>query len=96
MLDNYATVSEAVEGLSKEEFVLVTDNVAGQQRKATLHLSISDAKGDSAIFEYINGKLVVHHDASYTVMTNSPVFDKQLALNEYWSEIGGTVMLPGK
>ena len=43
MLDNYATVSEAVEGLSKEEFVLVTDNVAGQQRKATLHLSISDA-----------------------------------------------------
>ena len=28
-------------------------------------------------------------------MTNSPVFDKQLALNEYWKEIGGTVMLPG-
>lgn len=28
-------------------------------------------------------------------MTNSPVFDKQLALNEYWHEIGGTVMLPG-
>lgn len=95
VLDNYATVSEAVEGLSKEEFVFVTDNVPGQQRKATLHLSISDAQGDSAIFEYINGKLVVHHDASYTVMTNSPVFDKQLALNEYWREIGGTVMLPG-
>jgi choloylglycine hydrolase len=28
-------------------------------------------------------------------MTNSPTFDKQLALEEYWSEIGGTVMLPG-
>jgi penicillin V acylase-like amidase (Ntn superfamily) len=28
-------------------------------------------------------------------MTNSPIFDKQLALNEYWREIGGTVMLPG-
>ncbi len=28
-------------------------------------------------------------------MTNSPSFDKQLALYEYWSQIGGTVMLPG-
>lgn len=28
-------------------------------------------------------------------MTNSPTFDKQLALNEYWTQIGGTVMLPG-
>ncbi|QEE48836.1 linear amide C-N hydrolase [Flavobacterium alkalisoli] len=95
VLDNYATVNEAVEGLSKESFVIVTDNVPGQQRKATLHLSVSDAKGDSAIFEYINGKLVIHHDTSYTVMTNSPIFEKQLALNEYWKEIGGTVMLPG-
>lgn len=28
-------------------------------------------------------------------MTNSPTFDQQLALNEYWKQIGGTVMLPG-
>jgi choloylglycine hydrolase len=28
-------------------------------------------------------------------MTNSPVFDHQLALNSYWQQIGGTVMLPG-
>ena len=31
----------------------------------------------------------------YNVMTNSPVFEKQLALNEYWQQINGTVMLPG-
>ena len=28
-------------------------------------------------------------------MTNSPKYDQQLALNEYWKQIGGTVMLPG-
>ena len=28
-------------------------------------------------------------------MTNSPIFDQQLALNSYWQQIGGTVMLPG-
>jgi hypothetical protein len=47
------------------------------------------------LFEYIDGKLVVHHDSSYTVMTNSPIFEKQLALNEYWKQVGGAAMLPG-
>lgn len=28
-------------------------------------------------------------------MTNSPIFDEQIALNRYWQQIGGTVMLPG-
>lgn len=28
-------------------------------------------------------------------MTNSPIFDQQLALNDYWKNIGGTTFLPG-
>jgi len=95
VLDNYATVDEAVTGLQKEDFEIVTANLSDGSRLATLHLSISDENGDNAIFEYIGGKLVIHHDKSYQVMTNSPTFDKQLALNEYWKGIGGTVMLPG-
>jgi penicillin V acylase-like amidase (Ntn superfamily) len=95
VLDNFATVSEAVDYLSKESFTIVSANIPGTDRFATLHLAISDATGDNAIFEYVNGKLVIHHDRSYTVMTNSPIFDKQLALNEYWKEIGGFTMLPG-
>ncbi|PZF74637.1 linear amide C-N hydrolase [Taibaiella soli] len=95
VLDNFTTVSEAVTALGKEDFTIVTANVPGQPRLTTLHLSLSDATGDNAIFEYIGGKLVIHHDPSYQVMTNSPAFDKQLALNEYWKEIGGTTMLPG-
>ncbi len=95
VLDNYATVEEAVEDLHQEKFIIITANIPGQSTLATLHLSISDATGDNAIFEYIGGKLVIHHDRSYQVMTNSPIYDKQLALNEYWKEIGGTTMLPG-
>ncbi|ENX43375.1 linear amide C-N hydrolase [Acinetobacter sp. NIPH 2100] len=95
VLDNYATVSEAVNALEKEPFDLITDSVPGEQRLATLHLSISDKTGDSAIIEYIGGKQVIHHDKKYQVMTNSPTFDQQLALNTYWQQIGGTVMLPG-
>jgi len=94
-LDNFATVAEAVAALKDEPFAIVTDTVPGQNRLATLHMSLSDASGDSAIFEYIDGKLVIHHDRKYQVMTNSPVFEQQLALNAYWKDIGGTVMLPG-
>lgn len=95
VLDNFATVDEAVAALAKEPFVVITDNVPGENRLATLHLSMSDASGDSAIFEYIHGKLVIHHGRQYQIMTNSPTFDEQLALNAYWKEIGGTVFLPG-
>ncbi|AZB73656.2 linear amide C-N hydrolase [Synechococcus elongatus] len=95
VLDNFATVEEAVTALRSEPFVVVSANIPGTDRFATLHLSISDAKGDNAIFEYIDGKLVIHHSMSYTVMTNSPTFEKQLALDGYWQQVGGLNMLPG-
>lgn len=94
-LDNFATVKEAVDELSKEKFTIVSEYVPGTTKFTTLHLSISDATGDNAIFEYIDGKLKIHHNPSYTVMTNSPVFDQQLAINTYWQGIPGTIMLPG-
>lgn len=95
VLDNFASVAEAVNYLEGEPFIVLTDKVPGQNRMATLHLSLSDATGDSAIIEYINGKQVIHHSRKYQVMTNSPIFSEQLALNSYWQQIGGTVMLPG-
>lgn len=95
VLDNYATVYEAVKALSKNDFVVVSDYIPGTDKYTTLHLSISDATGDNAIFEYIDGKLTIHHSPAYTVMTNSPTFDKQLAIDGYWEAIPGTIMLPG-
>jgi penicillin V acylase-like amidase (Ntn superfamily) len=95
ILDNFATVSEAVADFEKAEFVVVSDAIPGTDRFATIHLSISDASGDNAVMEYVKGKLVIHHDHSYNVMTNSPVFEQQRAIDTYWKGIPGTVMLPG-
>jgi len=95
VLDNYATVAEAITALRAEPFTIITDNIPGESRLATLHLSISDASGDSAIVEYIDGKQVIHHSREYQVMTNSPAFEQQLALNSYWQQISGLAMLPG-
>jgi penicillin V acylase-like amidase (Ntn superfamily) len=94
VLDNYATVSEAVESLQKEPFNIVAPTLPNGD-PAQLHLSISDPTGDSAIFEYIDGKLIVHHGKQYQIMTNSPKYDDQLALDAYWKSIGGMTFLPG-
>jgi penicillin V acylase-like amidase (Ntn superfamily) len=94
-LDNFASVKEAVDAFRKEEFVVVSANIPGTDRFTTLHLSLSDKTGDNAVFEYIGGKLVIHHGKDYTTMTNSPIFEEQLAINTYWRGIPGTIMLPG-
>jgi choloylglycine hydrolase len=93
-LDNFATVEEAVNALRKESFRVVTATLPNGS-KASLHLSLSDATGDSAIFQYLGGKLVIHHGKQYVVMTNSPPYDEQLALDAYWKTIGGLTFLPG-
>lgn len=95
VLDNFATVQEAVEELSKESFAIVSDFIPGTDKFTTVHLSISDANGDNAILEYINGKLVIHHNPSYTVMTNDPPYEQQLAIAKYWENIPGKTFLPG-
>ena len=95
MLDNFATVDEAVTAIDENTFQVVSDMMPDGSRLATLHLSVSDATGDCAIFEYIGGKLTVYHSKEYKVMTNSPTYSKQLALNEYWKSIGGLSFLPG-
>ncbi|MGA8171031.1 MAG: linear amide C-N hydrolase [Methylocystis sp.] len=93
-LDNYATVDEAVSALAKEPFNLLAPSLPNGV-PAALHLSISDASGDSAIFEYVKGKLTIHHGKQYKVMTNSPTYDQQLAIAEYWRGVGGLAFLPG-
>ena len=94
VLDQFGTVAEAVDALKKESFY-VRPVMTPDGHEGTVHLAISDPSGDSAIFEYLGGKLVIHHGREYQVMTNSPSYDQQLALDGYWNQIGGTVMLPG-
>jgi penicillin V acylase-like amidase (Ntn superfamily) len=100
LLDNFATVKEAVKELEKMRFRVVATPFPGKSgTPPTLHFSISDAKGDSAIIEYINGgELSITHGKEYTVMTNSPSYKKQLKINECWElleEKDGKELLSG-
>ena len=93
VLDNYASVAEAIEDMRKEPFYVTAIVLDG--RPVQVHLSLSDASGDSAVVEYLDGKLTIHHGRQYQVMTNSPPYGQQLALYAYWATVGGNAMLPG-
>lgn len=95
-LDQFATVSEAVEYTRTHPLQVVSGEVPGRPGSlAPLHLTLSDATGDSAVLEWIDGKLNIHHDRAYQVVTNDPPYDEQLANQKYWSAIDPLKFLPG-
>ena len=91
VLDNYANVDEAV--ADSKNWQIVVGKAGGHE--ATVHLAIEDESGDSAIFEFIKGKLIVHHGPQYTVMTNDPPYDQQLKEIKKYVGFGGKKPLPG-
>ena len=94
VLDNFATVEEAVKELSKDSFRIDAPDLPNGV-KSRLHLAISDATGNNAIVEYLDGHVSIYEGKEYQVLTNSPAYNLQLAINDYWKQVGGLNMLPG-
>ncbi len=95
-LDRFATVAAAVAHLRETPIHAATGETPGQPgRLTTVHLSLSDATGDSAILEWIDGELVIHHAREHRVMTNEPRYEDQLAVTRYWRGVDGRQFLPG-
>lgn len=94
VLDLFDNVADVVAELGRESFRVIAP-VLPNGKPATAHMSVSDPGGDSAIFEWLDGRLVIHHGPQYRVMTNSPPFDEQLAIEKYWKGIDPMTFLPG-
>lgn len=107
MLDNYTSVEEAVKDwISKPyEIVGIYFKAPAVNQMIKCHLSLSDAEGGSAIFEYYadtdneppklhittnlqdvysTDKVTVTAGVECAVMTNSPVYEVQRQLYDYW------------
>ncbi|MEM8671880.1 MAG: linear amide C-N hydrolase [Planctomycetota bacterium] len=91
ILDNFATVEEAVAGMKNIRIAPVSmgGKVFG------VHVAVEDPTGDSAIFEYINGNLVIHHGKQFTVMTNDPSYPYHVENIKNYKDFGGEKDLPG-
>ncbi|MFM9102715.1 MAG: linear amide C-N hydrolase, partial [Cyanobium sp.] len=96
LLSQYGTVKELVAAVREDRIQIVPVPFGpGGKAKATVHMAVSDASGDSAVIEYLKGKPVIHHGRQYQVMTNSPVYSEQLKLNGYWVTRDRSKELPG-
>lgn len=96
VLDNFATVAEAVDAMQRKPIQIVPLKVPGNDSPAPIHMALADASGDSAIIEIVDGgQFRIHHGRAYTVMTNSPPFPEQLANLKKYQGFGGSQPLPG-
>ncbi|MFJ5487168.1 linear amide C-N hydrolase [Hansschlegelia beijingensis] len=91
LLDNFTSVRDALEGMKSVQIVPVALN----GKEWPLHLSMSDGDGDSAIVEFVDGKMVVHHGTEFTVMTNEPPLEVQLKNLKNYKLFGGPKSMPG-
>jgi choloylglycine hydrolase len=93
LLDQAGTVAEALDLVATFQPVMVE----ARGRQATLHFALEDAGGDSAVIEFADGEAVVHHGREFTIMTNDPSYDEQLALlaQQDFSHPSRDMPLPG-
>ncbi len=74
-LDLAADVQEALALLDSVEIV----SVKALGVESPVHVAVEDARGDSAIIEFVAGERKVYHGRKYVVMTNDPPYDEHLA-----------------
>ena len=90
VLDNFETVKDAVTALRDVQVVPV--ELGGII--SPLHMAIEDPGGDSAIIEFIDGNMVIHHGREYTVMTNDPPYPVQVENLKRYKPFGGVIEEP--
>jgi choloylglycine hydrolase len=78
VLDNFATVAEAVDAIENRVYLVSVKGRKGYSYATPKHLAIADATGDSAIVEIEDGKLEIFHGREYRVLTNPPSYRQQL------------------
>jgi penicillin V acylase-like amidase (Ntn superfamily) len=97
VLDNFATVKEVVDAHNGEKFRVAAawSSDLGYTKNLPTHLAVQDSSGDSAIIEFVKGKLVIHHGPQYNVMTNDPPYYEMIEHTKQYAAFGGAQPLPG-
>lgn len=81
VLDNFATVAEAVDALRHRVHVVAVQGApgSGYSYATPKHLALADRTGDAAVVEIQDGELVVFHGPEYRILTNPPSYQEELA-----------------
>ena len=91
-LDNFSTVKEALNDIEQNKYSVVALPAKGFDMK--LHLYLHDSTGESAILEFINGKVEITKNPAVPVLTNTAYKQSVKSLKNY-EEFGGSKYIPG-
>ena len=91
ILDNFNSVNQVIAALSKINLVAIKY----QGKAVKIHFIVQDTMGNNAIFEYLNGKLVISkgNQANDFVLTNS-VLNQSLQCLKQYKTLGGKLNIP--
>ena len=92
LLDNFETVEGAVNDLQHPDYRVIPVPTGSVEVK--LHLYLHDAAGESAIVEFLDGKVVVHQNPEIPVLTDT-AYEESLAELKNYAEFGGNRYIPG-
>lgn len=87
VLDNFQTVSEAVEAIRSDVYLVSVKGRKGYIYATPKHLAMADASGDSAIVEIENGRVRIFHGSQYTILTNPPSYQEQLKNAQRYADV---------
>jgi len=92
VLDNFQSVQEVIDDSANYQLIANTHHGV----TLNVHMVVNDAQGKSAVFEYLNNKLVIHtqDDLTPPVVTNTDYATSVALLSDY-KEFGGSLSLPG-
>jgi len=93
LLDNAATVAEALNLMNQTQLVLEWWDP--RRHLLPCHIALEDATGDAAVVEFIKGQMKVYHGPAYTVLTNEPPLNEQLDNLKRYRKFGGNLPWPG-
>lgn len=91
-LDNAKTVKEAIQLANSVDIEPTVFN----GKKILLHLILHDATGDSAVMDYVNGKLHISHGKNLPIpaLTNNS-YNESIENVKKYKDFGGKLPLPG-
>lgn len=94
LLDLNENVDQVKKALQDADFDIQGATFDGGTVSA-LHWGVTDAGGNSIIFEFDHGKINIHDMGDYRAMTNDPSWPQMTAIIDYWNKVGGKNFLPG-
>ncbi|MPY24400.1 linear amide C-N hydrolase [Shewanella sp. YLB-07] len=94
-VDNFATVADVINALDEVD-VIPTEvcdlpNHEGECLYPPVHYQFTDAQGNTAVVEFIDGKMQAYTEDGSAYMSNDPEFSVHLILDAEATEAGSTI-----